>query len=78
MTKAPLSSDGLLDKFSLLITYPCCYEKDGTPSEMTDYISLVYVRSDHYHPTDVLDKLRSYGATSARWLTDFWSVDNGR
>lgn len=58
--------------FELMSIWPCTYGKDGSPRSYSDYCVIVYVRSDNYSMTDVMDALKGYGPTSARWLTNFW------
>lgn len=75
-TMVPVNVDGLPGKFDLILTLPCVYQQDGTPSDLSDYMNIVFVRSDHVSSSDVLEMLRAFGARSARWITDFWKVES--
>lgn len=62
----------LEEPFELMAIWPCTYGKNGEVRPYSDYCVIVLVHSTKYSMTDVMDALKGYGPTSARWLTDFW------
>lgn len=63
---------GLRDPLELMAQYPCVYDRDGSPSESTDYLAIVYVKSDKWLQHNVMDALRGYGPYAARYITNFY------
>lgn len=60
--------------FELMFCYPIVFNPDGSPWEGSDFHSLVFVASQGYMASDVMEALSTYGTTSARWITDLWEV----
>ena len=52
--------------------WPTVYDSDGLPSDSSDYTVVVYWEGDHGAAWEVMDVLKCYGATSCRWLSDFF------
>lgn len=52
--------------------WPTVYDGDGLPTDSSDFTALVYWEGDLGASWEVMDLLRPYGATSARWLSDFF------
>lgn len=69
----------LASPFEVIYCYPIVYNRDGSPFEGSDFHSLVFVASQKYMGSDVMEALSTYGTFSARWVTDLWEVwNNGR
>lgn len=61
-------------RLTCMACWPTVYDGAGAPSEMADYLCIVYARGEHYSQWEVIEALKAYGATSARWLDDFFRV----
>lgn len=59
-------------KLTMMGCWPTVYRADMQPSENTDYTCVVYYDGTHTSTSQVLELMRPYGATSGRWLTDFY------
>lgn len=73
-TRVPITDLPEGGKLTLMCSYPCMYDKDGSPHDSSDYIALVYCNREYYGPSSVMDLLACYGPTCCRWLTNMWRV----
>lgn len=60
------------DRLTLMGSWPTVYGPDLSPLDRSDYTLVVYAKGERNSVSDVIDMMRQYGATSARWLTDFY------
>lgn len=73
-TRVPIEGLPENGKLTLMCAFPCMYDKEGSPHDSSDYLSIVYCKQTHYGPSEMMDLLACYGPTCARWLSDFWQV----
>lgn len=62
----------LPERFECMGSWPTVYTKEGLPSECADYSVILYSKGEHCSLSDAMDMMRPYGATSGRWITDFF------
>lgn len=60
------------DRLTLMGSWPTVYGADLSPLDHSDYSVVVYAKGERSSMSDVLDLMRPYGATSGRWITDFF------
>lgn len=72
-TKLPTNDVETMNKrLECMGCWPTVYHPDGLPSDSADYMSVIYAKGDHYAQWELMEALRPLGATSARWLADFF------
>lgn len=72
--KVPPDTDSLPKRLDLMGCWPTVYDAGMVPSDMSDYSVVVFCAGERTSVTEVLDLMRPYGATSARWLTEFYKA----